>query len=262
MNSPLLELIFLSEKRKDLLLFLKEGPKNIEEIKTYLDASAVAVLPQIKKLRDNSLVFKTEDTYILSPLGIAVTERMQAVTSLLNVFGNHYEFWASHAIECLPSSLRNRIGDLENCTLSEPPDWTRLFEPHREFVEKLAISRNISGISSIFFPLYPSLFLSFAKKGADVSLLVTPPVFERIIGEYRTDLKEFLSLNNTCFYVCNEKIEFSHVVTDKFLSLSLPFSNGIYDHTQDVLCFEPAARKWGEDLFAYYRDISEKITDI
>ncbi|MDY0245375.1 MAG: ArsR family transcriptional regulator, partial [Methanosarcina mazei] len=67
MSNSLLELIFLSEKRKNLLLFLKEGPKNIEEIKTNLDTSAVAILPQIKKLRDDSLVFRTEDSYFLSP---------------------------------------------------------------------------------------------------------------------------------------------------------------------------------------------------
>ncbi|WP_410508522.1 winged helix-turn-helix domain-containing protein [Methanosarcina hadiensis] len=262
MNSPLLELIFLSEKRKDLLLFLNDGPKTIEEIKKSLNTSAVAILPQIKKLRDNSLVFKTENTYILSPLGIAVTERMQAMMSLLNVFGNQYEFWATHAVECLPASLRNRIGDLENCTFSEPPDRAHLFEPHREFVEKLTISEKIRGISSIFFPLYPSLFLSFAKNGADVALLVTLPVYERIKGEYRDELKEFLSLDNTSFYVFDDKIDFSHVVTDKFLSLSLPFSSGSFDHTQDVLCSDPEALKWGEDLFAYYRDRSEKITEI
>lgn len=262
MNSPLLELIFLSEKRKDLLLFLKEGPKTIEEIKKYLNASAVAILPQIKKLRDDSLVFRIEDAYILSPLGIAIAERMQAMTSLLNVFGNHYEFWVNHSVECLPASLRSRLGDLENVTLSEPPDWTRLFEPHKEFMEKLTISRKINGISSVFFPLYPSLFLSFAKKGAEVSLIVTPPVYDRIIREYRTDLREFLNIENTCFYVSGEKIELSHVVTDKFLSLSLPFSNGAYDHTQDVLGFDPVALKWGEDLFDYYRDRSKKITDI
>ena len=54
MNSPLLELIFLSEKRKDLILFLNKGPKTIEQIKKYMNASAVAVLPQLKKLRDDS----------------------------------------------------------------------------------------------------------------------------------------------------------------------------------------------------------------
>ena len=262
MSNSLLELIFLSEKRKNLLLFLKEGPNNIEEIKTNLDTSAVAILPQIKKLRDDSLVFRTEDSYFLSPLGIAVAERMHAMMRVLNVFSRNYDYWADHAVECLPSPLKSRIGDLENCIFSEPPDWTHLFEPHREFVEKLTVSRKIKGISAIFFPLYPSLFLSFAKNGADVTLLVTLPVYERIKGEYRSELREFLSLDNTCLYVCEEKIEFSHVVTDKFLSLSLPFSNGAFDHTRDVLCFDPVALKWGEDLFAYYRDRSEKIKKV
>ncbi|KKH97944.1 hypothetical protein EO95_01870 [Methanosarcina sp. 1.H.T.1A.1] len=262
MNSQLLELIFLSEKRKDILLFLQEGPKTIGEINKCLNASAVAVLPQLKKLREDSLVFKIEDVYILSSLGIAVAGRMQAMVSLLNVFGNGYEYWANHAIECIPPSLRNRIGDLENCTFSEPPDRTHLFEPHREFVENLAISRRINGIASIFHPLYPSFFLTFAKKGADISLLVTRPVYERIIEEYRTEFREFLNFENACFYVCDEKIEFSHVVTDRFLSLSLPFSGGIFDHKQDVMCFDPIALQWGEDLFAYYRDRSEKITEI
>ncbi|MHC1755866.1 MAG: helix-turn-helix transcriptional regulator [Methanosarcina sp.] len=262
MNSQLLELIFLSEKRKDLLLFLKGGPKTINEIKVYLNASAVAVLPQLKKLRDDSLVFRTEDVYILSPLGIAIAGRMQAMVSLLNVFGNCYEFWISHSVECIPASLRNRIGDLDNCTFSEPPDRTCLFEPHREFVEKLSISKRIKGLASIFHPLYPSLFLSFAQEGADVSLLVTRPIYDRIKKEYQAELREFLKFQNSCFYVCEEKIEFSHVVTDRFLSLSLPFFDGTFDHKQDVLCFEPAALKWGDDLFAYYRDRSEKITEI
>jgi predicted transcriptional regulator len=262
MNSPLLELIFLSDKRKDLILFLNLGPKTIEEIKIYLNSSAVAALPQLKKLRDDALVFKTGDVYILSPLGIAIAGRMQAMVSLLNVFSNCYEYWVNHAIECIPTSLRNRIGDLENCTFSEPPDRTHLFEPHREFVEKLAISRRINGISSVFHPLYPSIFLSFAKKGADISLLVTRQVYERIDEEYRTEFREFLNLDNACLYVCDEKIEFSHVVTDRFLSLNLPFSDGIFDHKQDVMCFDPVALQWGEDLFAYYRNRSEKITEI
>lgn len=262
MNGPLLELIFLSEKRKDLLLFLKEGPKTIKEINSHLNVNSVAILPQLKKLKESSLVFKTEDFYTLSPLGIAVAGRMQSMVSLLNVFGTHYEYWANHAVECIPPSLRKRIGDLENCLFSEPPDRTRLFEPHKEFVKYLSLSKRVQGTASIFHPLYPSLFLSFAKKGVDISILVTRPVYERIKEEYKVELMEFLTFENASFYVCSDKIEFSHAVTDVFLSLSLPFSDGTFDHKQDILSFDPAALKWGEDLFAYYRNSSEKITDI
>ena len=262
MNSPLLELIFLSEKRTDLLLFLKDEPKSISEIKKKLNVSPVAILPQLKKLRENSLILKAGDVYSLSPLGIAVAGRMQAMVDVLNVFGRKYDYWANHAVECIPAPLRKRIGELANCTFSEPPDRTRLFEPHREFVENLMNSKKINGTASIFHPLYPSLFLTFAKKGVDISILVTRPVYERTKEEFGAELGEFLKFENASFYVCSKKIELSHVVTDRFLSLSLPFSDGSFDYKEDVMWFDPVAIQWGEDLFAYYRDISDKITEI
>lgn len=262
MNCQLLELIFLSEKRKNLILFLKDGPKSISEIKESLNVGLVAILPQLKKLRESSLVLKAGDVYNLSPLGIAVAGKMQPMIDVLNVFGSKYEYWANHAVESIPDPLRKRIGELANCTFSEPPDRTRLFEPHREFVENLMKSKKINGIASIFHPLYPSLFLTFAKEGAEISILVTRPVYERTKTEYGTELGEFLKLENASFYVCDGRIELSHVVTDRFLSLTLPFSDGTFDHKEDVLCFDPVALQWGEDLFAYYRNISHRITEI
>jgi predicted transcriptional regulator len=255
-------LIFLSDKRKSLLLFLNGGPKSITEIKKSLNVGLVAILPQLKKLRENSLILKTGNFYSLSPLGIAVAGRMQPIIDVLNLFESNYEYWANHAVESIPDPLQKRIGELANCTFSEPPDRTRLFEPHREFVENLMKSTKISGIASIFHPVYPSLFLTFAKNGVKVSLLVTRPVYERTKEEFRAELSEYLKFENASFYVCNKKIELSHVVTDRFLSLTLPFSDGTFDHKEDVLCFDPGALQWGEDLFTYYRNISDKITEI
>ena len=229
MNIQLLELIFLSEQRKDLLLFLKEGPKTIAEIKMHLDVGSVAILPQLKKLRESSLVIKEGDVYSLSPLGIAVVGTMQPIVDLLSVFENRYDYWANHAVDgAYPTPLRKRIGELSKGTFSESLDRTRLFEPHREFIENLKISKKISGIASIFHPMYPPLFLKFAKMGMDVSLLVTLPVYERTKEEFTAELREFVKLENASFYVCSKKIELSHVVTDKFLSLSLPLSDGSF----------------------------------
>jgi predicted transcriptional regulator len=91
---------------------------------------------------------------------------------------------------------------------------------------------------------------------------VTSQVYERLREEFKDILREFLKFENGILYVCSQKIEFSYAVTDRFLSLSLPFSDGTYDHQREILCFDSAAIQWGENLFAYYRDISEKITEI
>jgi len=261
MNIQLLELIFLSEKRKNLLLFLREEPKTIAEIKMHLDVGAVAILPQLKKLRENSLVIKKGDVYRLSPLGIAIAGAMQSMVDLLNVFEKRYDYWSIHGVDCIPIPLRKRIAELSGCTFSEPLDRTHLFEPHREFVENIRKSKKISGISSIFHPFYPSFFLNLAKMGMDVSILVTLPVYERTKEEFSAELREFIKLENASFYVCSKKIELSHIVTDRFLSMSLPFFNGSFDYKEDVMCFDSVAIKWGEDLFAYYRDRSDKITE-
>ncbi|HET8686357.1 MAG TPA: transcriptional regulator FilR1 domain-containing protein, partial [Methanosarcina sp.] len=73
---------------------------------------------------------------------------------------------------------------------------------------------------------------------------------------------EFLKFENASFYVYDKKIELAYAVTDRFLSLTLPFSDGTYDHKEDILCFDTKAIQWGEDLFAYYTNISDKITEM
>ena len=119
-----------------------------------------------------------------------------------------------------------------------------------------------SGICSIFNPLFTSSFRPLLDKGIEVSILVTPQVYERLKKEFGANLREFFTFGSTSFYVCPEKIEFTHVVTDRFLSLTLPFLDGTYDPGQHIFCFDSAAIRWGEDLFAYYRDRSEKITEM
>ena len=231
----------------------------MEEIKTSLGVSQVAILPQIKKLRDRNLVFKKNDAYSLSPLGEAISGKMQDIEKILAVFENNYEFWATHFIECIPPLFLNRIDELENCIFSELPDRTHLFDPHREFVENLNESKHIKGIASIFHPMYPLLFIKLAQKGKDISLLVTDSVFKRVMEEFQEELKIFLDTETTSFYVCRENIEFFHVVTDNFFSLTLPFLDGNFDSKEDIMSFSPQALNWGEDLFAYYKEKSERI---
>ena len=92
MNTSFLELIFLSQKRTQILLFLKENPKAITEIREFLHTNSVAVLPQLKILRENSLMIKKEDIYSLTPLGIAITGRIQPIVDLIKVFGTQYDY--------------------------------------------------------------------------------------------------------------------------------------------------------------------------
>jgi len=260
MNISLIELIFLSQKRTQIILFLKENPKAIKEIREFLHTSSVAVLPQLKILRENSLVIKKGDVYSLTPLGIAIAGRLQPMVSLIKIFGSQYDYWANHAIECIPAPFLKRIGDLSDCTFSEQAGNTHLYEIHKEFIENFKKAKKLNGIISFFHPSHLSLFFNFVKMGGDISIIITPQIYERMKEDFGAMLNESLKFENASLYVCSEKIELNFAVTDRFFFLTLPFSDGTYDHQSRILCFDPVALQWGEDFFSYYRDRSDKIT--
>ncbi len=68
----LTELVFLSDKRKKILLFLKDKPRTMAEIQEHLSSGPVSILPQIKKLKEGKLVVQKGHTYELSLMGVVI----------------------------------------------------------------------------------------------------------------------------------------------------------------------------------------------
>lgn len=262
MESSLLDLVLLSEKRKKILLLLRDGPKSVKEIKDSLNDSSTSTQPQIKMLKEMHLLQLEDNIYSLTFIGEVITDNLRKLVDTAETFEDKFDFWKSHRLEGIPPNLLSRISELKHSTFASPLDQSNMFSPHCEFVENIAKSEFVKGISPFIHPLYPEMFLDFAKRGIDVSLIVTEPVFERMRTEFRPELEQFLALDNTRLYVYEKEMLLSSAVTNCFLSLGLFYNNGTYDHENDILCFEPEALRWGEDLFTYYRDMSEEITEI
>jgi predicted transcriptional regulator len=102
MEDSLLDLIFLSEKRKNILLLLLEGPKDINTIKKILKASATSVQPQIKMLKEKRLVVQDKDVYRLSEIGKIVAEKMKPLLDTLSVLEQNSDYWADRDISKIP----------------------------------------------------------------------------------------------------------------------------------------------------------------
>lgn len=73
---PVSPVIFRSEKRKNVLFLLLEGPKDINTIKKTLNANATSVQPQVKMLREKHLVVQDKDLYRLSKIGKIIVEKV------------------------------------------------------------------------------------------------------------------------------------------------------------------------------------------
>ncbi len=257
----LIDTIFFSDKRKNLLLLLKDGPKTIEEIKTGLEVSSSPIMAQIRILLKDGLLVQNGASYELSVKGKLIVPKMELLLFTFQVFDENHDYWARQDLRTLPPHLLDRIGELGSCK-ELVPDRTHIFDYPPEIMDPLYRSRTVMEVSSFFRPGYPGLYLDLAKRGIEVSLVLEGAIYEKLISDYRGEVEEFINMENTRLFVCYHKIELaSSIVTDRFISLSMISKEGRY-YNHEMVSFEKSALAWGQELFNYYRDMSEQITQI
>ncbi len=257
----LIDTIFFSDKRKNLLLLLKDGPKTIEEIKTKLEVSSSPIMAQIRVLQKDELIVQKRDVYELSVKGKLIIPKMEPLLSTFQVFDENYDYWARQDLSTLPPHLLDRIGEFKNCK-EIIPERTHIFDYPPEIIDPLQRSRTVMEVSSFFRPGYPHLYLNLAKKRIEVSLVLERPIYTKLISDYRKEVEEFINMKNTRLFVCDNRIELaSSIVTDHFVSLSLVSKDGRY-YNHEMVSFEKSAISWGQELFSYYMEMSEQIQQV
>ncbi|AKB43360.1 Transcriptional regulator, ArsR family [Methanosarcina sp. Kolksee] len=253
--------IWLSEKRKNLLLLLMEGPRDIEQIKTSLNVTSKAMMPQIKILKKQGLVLQKENTYMLSEIGKLVVGNMLPLLNTLEVLEENKEYWTSRDTSVIPQEQFMRLGELGECMVIEP-DLNHLFDLPREFTENLIKSRCIMSSLSYYHPLYSSLYSRLAKSGAEMEIVLTKAVLERLKNDCRDELETLLDSENTVVKVCEENLKLPTIaVTEKFMYICLFDKQGKYDHRK-VMSFDASALRWGRELFIHYNELSQKVIEI
>ena len=279
-SSSLLDAIFLSEKRKNLLLLLKEeGPKSSEEIKNSFDFPWKSMIPQIKKLVDLGLVIQTDGMYSLSEMGVVIATNMQFLLNTLKIYEENRDFWSEHDLSSIPFHLLTRIGELGQCKILKP-DISHIFKVQEDIVKCMLASSRIMVFVSAIHPAYHLVCLEFIEKKIDITIILTESVFESIqaeclpksdtvfsdssvlkldLSEYKKEVQLFLNCENSDFFVSDgEKKPMMLIVTDNIFALSLLDKHSRVDRYY-IVSFEPGALKWGEELFAYYKKNSRQI---
>jgi predicted transcriptional regulator len=256
--SNLLTLITTSEKRKQLLFLLSQGPQEWDEIKTQMDVSASGMLPQIRILNDEGLITKEGKDYSLTNLGQLIVDLLEPLDKTLKVIEQQKKFWQEHDIDALPRELRIRIGEIQNPQIVES-SVEESFEPHTQFLKMILQSKRVIGISPIVHPIYPQFFLSLAQKGREVHLILTKKAFSKIKKEYYDMLLEGLQYENAHLFIYEDDLRFAFITTDVYFCMGMFTKNGIFNSKQDLVSIDPSAIRWGEDLFSHYLNISHTV---
>ena len=255
--SDLLSIISASDKRRNLLILLNNGPKELDEIKQILKVTSTGMLPQVKILEEEHLIERAGKQFSLTSMGRVLTAHMTPLIRTMDVFDKNKKFWQDHNLDALPIELLMDIGDLGNYQILETAD-EEIFGISA-FLDNINKARTLTGISHTVHPRFPDFFLNLAKKRVKMSLILTPGVFKIIQEKYRHLLNEGLKLKSADVYVLKEDVKFSNITTDTYFSLSLFYNNGVFDSKHDVISYDPSAREWGNRLFSYYLNRAEKI---
>ncbi len=257
MQHELIDVVFRSQKRRDLLLLLGEEPRTMEEIKTLLDVSPTAILPQIKRLTDSDLVIQKNGSYELTDMGDQVFKRVKSLVNVL-ILLERDNYWIEHDLSGIPPYLLNKIGDLKDCKLVEP-DPSQIFEPSTELLKFFSSSRYLMVFSSFYRPEFLPLYTRLARLESDVTLIFTESVLEKIMQNYEKKIRKFTTLQNTELFVCNDGVKLAELmVSDRGMMVSLFDSNGrfYYDY---MSCSEPEAINWAKELFEFYKSTAWQI---
>jgi len=249
--SDLIAIVTTSEKRKRLLILLRHGPRSWDEIKTQLNVTASGMLPQIKILEDEGLIIKVGGLFRLTDLGHLVVYHFEPLDKILTVIDQQKKFWQEHDIEALPPEFFVRIGEIKNPQIIEA-GLEDSSEPHNQFLEMILQSKKVAGLSPIVHPIYPRFFLTLARQGHEVNLILTKRAYKKIKKEYNDMLVECLQYENAHMAIYETDVRFAYVVTDRYLSMGLFMKNGIFDSTRDIVSNDPSAIRYGEDLFSHY----------
>lgn len=264
MKSCLIDTIFLSDKRKNLLLLLLEGPQTSDDIKDKLNVNWGAMIPQIKKLEEWDLITSKDRVYYLTDMGRAIANNSKQLLNILCVYENNQKYWATHDLSRIPTSLLDRIGELGPCKLLES-DLAHVFDANKDVVEAMIDATFCGTLSNFFQPQYNKMYNTMIKNGCDLTLIYSQSVFDRILSEYvydgtsELDDVKFLDWKNTKFYVIPDGLGITEIsVTNDIVLLGLFDSDNRFD-SRYILSSGERSHQWGMELFEFLSKEAKRI---
>ncbi|AFV24111.1 hypothetical protein Mpsy_1905 [Methanolobus psychrophilus R15] len=260
MRRPLLESIFMSEKRKNVLLLLHKGPKDIEYLMEYMNTTRTALLPQIKVLQDSYLISREGSRCELTTLGKLVVSEMEPLISAVATLGSDLHYWGSHRMDFIPPHLLERLCDLGECRFIKPT-ITDMMELNREFMENTYSSKSLFTITTFLHPNFVEIYSGLADKGVEVSVILSDDLFRKVTKENPEGLRQLINTVRTKFYVYDSPMNFiTFSINDHASIFRLLTLSGDYDGVQ-LFASVPDAVRWGREFFEWCLQDSTPVSE-
>ncbi|MBP1908068.1 helix-turn-helix transcriptional regulator [Methanolobus bombayensis] len=260
MRQALIETISRSEKRKDVLLLLQDGPLSMSTILQTLDVSRNALLPQMKILEEGHLVEKDKhnDGYMLTKFGKLIVSDLTPLLGTLEVLEDKMEYWINHYTDCIPPQLFSRLRELKECKLIEP-ELSESMELSKEAIDFAFKSKKVCALASLYHSDYFEIYNHYAQNNIEFHFIMTQDVLDKFIAEDKQMFDKLLKTPHLNFYIYPEDPGLSTIsFVEDCLLLKLLREDKLYD-PRYLLSYNKEAIAWGEKLFQYYLKQSELL---
>ena len=260
-KKPLLDVLFMSDKRKTVLLLLQDGPKEMESLLKSLDTNRPTLLPQMRVLEESHLIVHYNDSYELTTLGKIVIDKMLPLLDTLEVFDVDIDYWGAHDLRFAPGSLLCRLREIKDCKVIEP-NVVNIYEINKDFIETCTISKDLLFILTFVHPIFTTLISQFIANNSNVKVIINMDLLEKFKANRPKEVKGYINSEKVRFYLYQKEMNLGTFAQNDHCSvLRLLSKDNTYDYTQ-LFCKGSDALKWGKELFDLYLKDSIPITEI
>lgn len=264
MKKPLISVVFASEKRKNVLQLLQDGPTEMECILQSLNDTRQALLPQMKILETHHLINhdRHNDIYELTCIGKIITDKLNHVLKILDFFEIDNEYWGTHIFDFLSFNLMENMGEVgKHNVIHGSVDIMYTVDP--TYFESSSRSKSCHTILSFIHPNSIPFFVDMIHKNVKVYVIFVQDVFNKVKNEYCSELRELINSDSAYLYLYQKEATGFLGITwnDYHTYIMLHRNDGSTDFDY-VLCPIPDAADWNKEVFGFYLKDSIELTEL
>jgi predicted transcriptional regulator len=259
-NSKLIQSIYSSRLKIQILLALAGGPKSLSDLRDTTGSTSQALIPKIRGLERLALIEPQANGYSHTTLGAIITKKIENFIITLGEAQQHRDFWANHDLTTLPPQFLDDIGQLIDSDI-QFDTASDVLHVYSNFIRILDEADYILGISSMMSPEIANVIGTRVATGKSLELIVDQTIHRQLTMEpFLTQTKQLLASKNFRVWVVDAPLGIGVTVTNKHLSLGFNSRDGkVYDSTTDLYSTDPKALEWGHRLFNYFKQRAQLL---
>jgi len=253
-----LKFVSSSAVRTKIIISLTEGTTRLKDMKEDMGVDSSTILHAMKKLENKNLIYKKGDEYFISQTGVVIGLKLIDMIKLLFIFKENDEIMFDQDV---PLDIVTEFKQLHFADFEMPENEDFNFAEH--FKDYIVGSDYIRAVTPICNSNIIESTKMIVDKNKEMDVVLNPLVYEQsrqFMGlELFNQMNELISREKIRIWSIEQDLNVSFFLTDKFVVLGFIKSDGEAFKLRDMISYHPNAINWGNRLFDYYQERSERF---